>query len=165
MANQETRILSEGSLRWVQAGSGTGATVTTGWITASAAATGLFGFVRAGMAFAQQQNYQDVKDRGIVKYFKLIDQNVGTLSLKLGYGVTADYPPTAATASGFSTQQIHLQWKADTREVGGGWTGLYYLFTNCVNMGPRVTEGDNEDTMDFDFRFVTMVGPTASGYL
>lgn len=156
MAN-EIRNLPEGSLWWVQA-SGTG-----GWLTASAPKSGLMGYVQAGMTFQQPQTFTPYYNRGTAGGFKFVQKGAGTLGVKLGYGVTADYPPTAITASGVSTPQVHFEYKAISPE--NNLTGLWWQFQNCVNGGPKFTEGAAQDEFDFSFQFLTYNGPTGSGYL
>ena len=153
----EVRNLPEGILRWVQA-SGTG-----GWLTASGPASGTFGYVRAGFTFQQPLRFEPVFNRGTAGHFKFVRKEAGVLQFRLGYGITADYPPTAITASGVSVPAIHIEWEAQTPEDTR--TGIYWQFRNCVPMSPKVSEGDTEDEADFQFQYLSQNGPTASGYL
>jgi hypothetical protein len=153
----EPRNLPEGILRWVQA-SGTG-----GWKTASAPPSGTFGYVQAGMNFQQQQQFAPYYNRGTAGGFKFVQKQPGQLAFKLLYGITADYPPTAITASGVSVPQIHIEFEASISEDAR--TGIYWQFMNCVNGGPKITEQANADEIDFAFQFLTYNGPTGSGYL
>ncbi len=157
----EIRNLPEGELRWVQA-SGTG-----GWNTASAPASGLFGYVRDGMTFQQPFRFEPYFNRGTAGGFKFVRKEQGQINFTLGYGVTADYPPTAITASGVSTPQIHLEFRAKAPEYLGlsAGSGIYWQFHNCVPLGPRVTENEREDQAQFSFQYLNQVGPTGSGYL
>ena len=152
----EVRNLAEGTLRWVQA-SGTG-----GWATASAPASGLFGYIQGGMNFQQPRQYETVYNRGTAGHFKLVRVENGKLSFDLLWGVTADYPPTAVTASGVSTNQIHLEWRNTAPEAGGA---LYWQFYNCVQATPKVTENERGDQVSFEFLYLAHNGTTASGYL
>jgi hypothetical protein len=155
---QEIRVLSEGTLRWVQA-SGTG-----GWSTASAPASGLLGYVQAGFKFGQQEDFVPILDRGVPKHFKHVKQNVGKGQFKLLYGITADYPATAVTASGVSVPMVHLEWRANYTENGTG-SGLYWQLRNVVFGNPQITENDNGDDGVWDFQYLSQCGPTASGFL
>ena len=155
---QEVRVLSEGTLRWVQS-SGTG-----GWATASAPASGLLGYVQAGMTFSRTETYVGIHDRGTPKHFKHTKTEFGKGQFKLLYGITADYPATAITASGVSVPQVHLEWRANYTENGTA-SGIYWQLTNCVIDTPKITEAENGDDATYDFQFVGWVGPTASGYL
>lgn len=155
---QEIRVLSEGTLRWVQS-SGTG-----GWNTASAPASGLLGYVQAGFTFSQAETFVPAFDRGRPKHFKHVRKEVGNGEFRLLYGITADYPPTAITASGVSVPQIHLEWRANYTENGTA-SGLYWQFQNCVLSTPKVTENDNGDEGAWTFQYLAQNGPTASGYL
>ena len=165
----EARVMAEGTLRWVQAGSGTGGAVTTGWVTASGNATGVLGYVQAGLNFDKGFNVQTISDRGIVSHHKNLGNNPIEVEFTVLYGQTADYPPSV-TASGFSLPQLHLEWKAHLTEVAGKGvpftgTGMYYQFHNAARLSERTTEAEAGDTMAFRFRAIAVVGPTASGYL
>lgn len=154
----EIRTLAEGTLRWVQA-SGTG-----GWATASAPASGLLGYVQPGMTFSRTETFVPIHDRGTPKHFKRVKTEVGQGSFKLLYGITADYPPTAITASGVSVPQVHLEWRANYTELSPN-TGMYWQLTNVVLGTPKFTENENGDEAEWNFQFINWVGPTASGYL
>lgn len=153
----EIRNLPEGTLSWVQS-SGTG-----GWGTGATPASGVMGFVQAGMSFQQPQTFTPYYNRGTAGGFKFVQKQAGTLTFKLAYGITADYPPTATTAVGVSTPQIHFEFKAASPE--NNVTGLYWRFHNCVNGGPKITEGAAQDEADFSFQFLTYSGVNASGML
>ncbi len=162
---QEVRTLSEGTLRWVQAGASGGASSgITGWITASAPSSGLLGYVQAGMTFSRTETYVPAYDRGVPKQFKHTKTEAGKGSFSVLYGVTADYPPTGATASGFSVPMVHLEWRANYTELSPS-TGMYWQLHNCVLGSPKFTENENGDVANWDFQFLNWVGPTASGYL
>lgn len=153
----EVRNLPEGSLWWVQS-SGTG-----GWLTASAPKSGLMGYIQAGASFEQPQVFQEYFNRGTAGGYKFVQKSVGTFSFKLLYGVTADYPPTAITASGVSTPQVHFEFKQASPE--NNLTGIYWQLQNCVNDGPKLTEAANANEYDYQFKFLTYNGPTGSGYI
>jgi hypothetical protein len=160
---QEVRVLSEGTLRWVQAGPAA-TTGVTGWVTSSAPASGLLGYVQGGMTFSREEVYIGIQDRGVPRHFKRTKTDMGKGSFKLLYGITADYPPTGATASGFSTPQVHLEWRANYTENGAA-SGIYWQLYNCVLGTPKFTENENGDEADWSFQFIGWTGPTASGYL
>lgn len=165
----EIRTMGEGTLRWVQAGSGTGGAVGNGWVTASGNSTGLIGYVQAGLGFDQAFNVQTVMDRGTAMHNKVVAVNPIEVEFTVLFGVTADYPPFV-TASGFSNAEVHLEWKMHIPEVAGKaapftGTGLYYQFTNASLMSKRPTEAENGNTVAFRYRAVGMTGPTGSGYL
>lgn len=165
----EVRTMAEGTLRWVQAGSGTGGAVGNGWITASGAATGVIGYVQAGLGFEQAFQAFTVMDRGTAQHHKVTQINPIEVDFTVLLGVTADYPPFA-TASGFTTPQVHLEWKLHMPEVAGKampftGTGIYYQFPNAVLLSRRPGEAENGDTVAFKYRALTVTGPTGSGYL
>lgn len=165
----EVRTMAEGTLRWVQAGSGTGGAVSNGWVTASGNSTGLIGYVQAGLGFDEAFNVQTVMDRGTAVHHKTVAKNPIEVEFTVLLGVTADWPPFV-TASGFSNPQVHLEWKMHQPEVAGKaapftGTGLYYQFRNATLMSKRPTEAENGNTLAFRFRAIDVNGPTASGYL
>lgn len=151
----EIRNLPEGVLSWVQS-SGTG-----GWATASAPASGLVGYVQGGMNFQQPRQYETVYNRGTAGHFKLVRVENGKLSFDVLYGITADYPPTAITASGVSTNQIHLEWKVTAPEIGGV---QYWQFMNCVQATPKVTENERGDQASFEFQYLSHLGESVAAF-
>jgi hypothetical protein len=160
---QEVRTLAEGTLRWVQAGAAA-TTGVTGWVTASAPASGLFGYVQAGMTFSRTETFVGIHDRGVPKHFKHTKTEIGKGNFKLLYGITADYPATALTASGWSVPMVHLEWRANYTENGTA-SGIYWQLHNVVIDTPKLTEAENGDDATYDFQFISWNGPTASGYL
>jgi hypothetical protein len=168
----EARTLLEGTLRWTQAGSGTGGTVSTGWVTASAAQTGLIGYVQAGQNYDRAFNVQTIMDRGIPKHHKIVQQNPIELDFTVLYAVTGDWPAMNpfVTASGFSVPMWHFEWKQHDTEVAGKavpftGTGIYTQFHNATLLSFRPSEADNGNTIAMKFRAIAVVGPTGSGYL
>ncbi len=155
--SREARVWREGELRWVQA-SGTGA-----WKTASAAATGLIGLVRAGLAAEDAWNYATVAERGTPHHHKLVGKNPVEVRFEVLFGVTADYP-NPATASGVSNPQIHLELKMREEEVATA-SGIYFQWCNCVNLSRAFAEAEEGDTYGFTYRALTQLGPVGSGYL
>ena len=155
--SREARVWREGELRWVQS-SGTGA-----WKTASAAVTGLIGFVRAGLAAEEAWNYVTVAERGTPHHHKLVATNPVEVRFEVLFGSTASYP-APATASGVSNPQIHLELKMRDEEVATA-SGIYFEWCNCVLLSKGFGEAEEGDTYGFTYRALTQVGPTASGYL
>jgi hypothetical protein len=124
----------------------------------------LFGFVQAGMTFSQMETFVAMHDRGVPKHFKHTKKEVGKGQFKLLYGITADYPATAITASGASVPMVHLEWRANYTENGTA-SGIYWQLMNCVLGAPKFTEAENGDDATYDFQYIYQQGPTASGYL
>ena len=153
----EIRTFREGTLRWVQA-SGTG-----GWNTASAPRSGLIGFVQPGFDFVQQKDFITISDRGTPKHHKLVQVEAGQGAFNVLFGVTAEYPDIV-TASGVSTPQIHLEFRQEVTEIGAT-SGMYFQLLNCVEMGRKFTEDPQGNKYQFSFRYLSAIGPTASGYL
>ena len=165
---REIRVQAEGTLRWVQAGSGTGGVVPTGWITQYATAiSGSVGCCE-GFGFDRNATYVTVSNRGIPSHHKRTQNNPVDISFNVTFGVTADYPPRQPyiTASGFSVPMWHLEFKEHTPEIGSGVaTGIYYQFHNCVELGDPFTEAMDGNRVAFKYRALAMVGPTGSGML
>lgn len=157
MAEREIRTFREGELRWVQASG------TAGWATASAAATGLVGYVQAGISTTEQWNYVTITDRGIPMMHKFQGKNAPEVSFTVKYGITAQYPPMI-TASGVSTPQIHLELKMREEEWATG-SGMYYQWHNCVLMSKQFTEAEDGNTLALSYRALAVSGSNASGYL
>ena len=168
---REIRVLAEGTWRWVQAGSGTGGNVNTGWVTAASPVSGLAGYVQAGLSFDRNSTYQTVMNRGLPAHHKRTMQNPVEVTLTVLYGITADYPPRQpyVTASGFSVPMWHGELKMQTPEIGAAYasagSGIYYQFHNMVELQDQFTEDDNGNKVQFKYRALAVIGPTASGYL
>jgi hypothetical protein len=154
---REVRTQFEGELRWVQA-SGTGT-----WSTASAAATGLIGYVQAGMSFTKANNFVTISDRGIPKHHKNQGYPPTEVSFTVLHGMTAQYP-MPATSSGVSTPQVHMELKQRVEEVATA-SGLFYQFHNGVIPSQAFSEAEAGDTLAFTVRFLNVSGFNSSGYL
>jgi hypothetical protein len=157
MAETEGRTFYEGELRWVQA-SGTGV-----WATASAAATGLIGYVRAGMNTTETFRYATVMDRGMPKHHKFQGKDPVEVTFDVIYGITANYP-NPATASGMSVKAVHLELKSRTDE----WTtasGLYMQWMGAVLLSRRFSEAEDGDTVSFTYRALNCSAFMGSGYI
>jgi len=155
--SREARIFAEGSLRWVQA-SGTGA-----WNTASAAATGLVGFVQAGTTLNSAATIVTVKERGIPHHHKRAGSEVIEVQFTYLQAVTANMA-NPATSSGVSTQQVHFELRSQDNEVAAA-SGQYWQLHNCVLASRGWTEGEEGNQLQETWHALSMVGPTASGYL
>lgn len=169
---QEVRVLREGELRWVQAGSGTGGLVGTGWITAATPASGLIGFVQAGFDANKQWTLQTIYDRGFPKHNKITQYQAIPFNFTVLYAVTADWPPMQpqVTASGFSLPMYHLEWRQMKPEVAGkdvpfGSTADYMQLHNCTLLSLHPNEAENGNTIAFNGMALAMVFPTGSGFL
>jgi len=155
--SREVRNFAEGALRWVQA-SGTG-----GWNTASAPASALVGFVQAGQAYKSARNIATVAERGLPHHHKFVASEAPELTFTYLQAVTGN-KPAAATGSGVSTQQLHFELKSTDTEAPSV-TGQYYQFANGVKLSEGWTEGEQGNQWQETWRFLSMVGPTGSGYL
>jgi hypothetical protein len=157
----EVRTLPEGTLRGVQA-SGSGLT----WATASAPASGLFGFVQNGMSITSAQTVTQIMDRGIPVMNK-ITEKAGikvTVSQLVSYQTGQATPFTILTASGSTVPMQHLEWKQAASEQGAG-SGMYYQFYGVATESLKLTEDSKGNKYDFSFVCLGYTGPTASGFL
>lgn len=155
--SREVRIFAEGSLRWVQA-SGTGA-----WKTATSPISGLMGFVQAGTQFDSARNVATIRDRGVPHHHKVVSREPLEITFTYLHGVTADMA-NPATASGVSTPQVHLELKYLDDEIGSP-TGQYFQFMNGIMLTRGWQEAEEGNQFSETWRFLSMTGPTASGYL
>lgn len=154
---REARTFAEGSLRWVQA-SGTG-----GWNTASAPISALVGFVQAGTTINSARDYTTVMERGIPHHHKFLSEAPIELQFTYLQAVTANIAKPA-TASGVSTPQVHIQIRSQDNEIAAG-SAQYWLATNGVLLSQAWAEAEGGNTLQETWRFLSVIGPTASGYL
>lgn len=155
--SREVRIFAEGALRWVQA-SGTGA-----WKTASAAATALVGFVQAGMNFVSAQTVVTVPERGTPHHHKVTEYIAPEVTFTYLQSVSGALA-NPAQSSGVSTKQVHFEIKSTDTETPSV-TGQYWHLMNCVMLSRGWTEGADGNQLQETWRALSMIGPTASGYL
>ena len=152
----EIRNLREGSLRWVYA-SGSGLV----WTTASAAASGLLGYV-TNFTCASARTYEAVGDRGIPTHWKHVDVQPVTLSWDLLWGITANYPGNTS-GSGASVPMIHVEFKATAPESGGG--SVWEQYHGVVIDSIAFTESNPANTQTWTCRALAMSGPTGTGFM
>lgn len=155
--SREVRIFAEGSLRWVQA-SGTG-----GWNTASAPISALVGFVQAGLGNTSAQTVVTVMERGSAHHHKVTEKPAGEVTFTYLQAVTANMA-NPAQSSGVSNPQVHFELKHSDVETPT-LTGQYFQFHNCVLVSRAVTEGAEGNQIAETWRWLSMVGPTGSGWL
>lgn len=155
--SRETRNFIEGNLRWVQA-SGTGA-----WNTASAPQSALVGFVQVGTNFVSAQAIVTVDERGRPHHHKVIRWDPVPVKFTYLQAVTANIA-NPATSSGVSTPQVHFEVRSTDSE-NPAVTAQYWQFMNCVLVSRGWTEADNGNQFVENWMALSMLGPTASGYL
>lgn len=155
--SREARVFAEGALRWAQA-SGTGA-----WNTASGAATALVGFVQVGARFASAANMATVMDRGLPHHHKKLGAAPIDVTFTYLQSVTANMA-NPATGSGVSTKQAHFEVKINDDE-SPTLTAQYYQFMNGIMISRGWTEAEQGDQFQENWRFLSMTGPTGSGYI
>lgn len=154
---REVRTFAEGALRWVQA-SGTG-----GWNTASAPISALVGFVQAGTTLNSARDFTTVMERGIPHHHKFLGETPIEMQFTYLQAVTANIAKPA-TASGVSTPQVHIQIRSQDNEIAAA-SAQYWLLLNGVQLSVPWTEAEAGNTLQETWRFLSMIGPTASGYL
>ncbi len=155
--SREARTFAEGALRWAQA-SGTG-----GWATASAAATALMGFVQAGMTMTSARRVETVMERGTPHHHKNLGADPVEVQFTYLQAVTANMA-NPAIASGVSTPQAHFELRSTDVE-SPTLTAQYWQFMNGIMLRRGLTEGENGNQIQETWRFLTMTGPTGSGYI
>lgn len=157
---QEVRVFAEGSVRWAVA-SGTG----VAWATASAAATGLVGYVQVGSTFSRGRTVFPVQERGVVDHFKSVQPKLARdFTLTFLQGNTGSYPPTATTGAGASLPLVHFEVKHNLPEVGSA-SATYHLFVFCAFESEQWTEEQDGNKYQQKWKAIDIIGPTASGYL
>ena len=156
----EVRVFAEGSLRWVNASASGG-----GWVTAAAAVSsnGPIGYVQAGMSHTSATNRATVKDRGVPSHHKNIGREPVEVTFTFMEAITANNPALQhVTAGGASLPLMHFEHKATATEDAGA---LYYEYLHGTMISDGWTEAEEGNAMQQTWRFLSMIGPTASGYL
>ena len=173
---REVRTHYEGELRWILA-SGSAAAA---WQTASAtptgtgsaawaAATGLIGYVQAGMSFTRTDNFATIKDRGVPIMHKTQGKEPIDVTFTVLHGLTAQYP-SANTAigpsatMGVSMPQYNMELKLRLEEIATG-TGMYYQFYKGTIPTKAFSEAEAGDTLAFTVRFLGASGWNSTGFL
>lgn len=154
----EARVFAEGALRYVEA-SGSG----TSWGTASAATTGLVSYVQAGLAAASARRVATIMERGFPSHHKIIGAEAPTVQFTYLLSNVAGVLPYTATADGASVPLYHLELKSDADE--GDATAVWQQFIRGVLESRNITEAEEGNTVQENWRFIAMNGPTASGYI
>lgn len=157
MSQREVRVFYEGTLRWAQA-SGTG-----GWATASACPTALVGFVQAGFSWTSGQNVVTIMDRGQPHHHKVTQVNPVDVDFTYLLAATANIVQPA-TAIGASTKQAHFELRINASE-DNATSYIYYQFNNGVRKSMGGAEAENGDILKEAWVFLSVNGPTASGYI
>ncbi len=155
--SREARVFAEGSLRWVQASG------VAGWATASAPQSALLGFVQVGARFNSAATMTTVKERGVPNHHKKLGAEVIEVQFTYLQSVTANMA-NPATGSGVSTKQAHFELRHQDDEVAAA-SAQYFQFANGMMKSRGWVEGDNGNQLQETWEFLSMVGPTASGYL
>lgn len=150
----EIRVMREGTLRWVQA-SGSG----NSWGTASAPASGLFGFVES-FDFSSARTVTTVNDRGTPNHHKVTE--VAPISLNVTFKWTGE-TPIPASGSGASVPMFHLEYRSNEPENGA--SGRYYQFYGAAMLNANFTEGMEANTIQQAFVCLGTSGVSNTGYL
>jgi hypothetical protein len=156
----EVRVMAEGTLRWVAASASGG-----GWVTASApvSSNGPVGFIQAGMSHTSATKRAPISDRGVPSHHKNIGREFGELTITFLEAITANNPALfKTTAGGASLPLIHIEHKATATEDG---SAIYRQYHHCTLLDDKWTEGEEGNQAAQTWRFLSMNGPTASGYL
>ena len=152
----EIYVAMEGDLRFViHSGN------QPSWATASAPVSGTFGLLRS-FTFTSAQTTIIVKERGIPNHMKRTEKmeiNGSFQFLWTGYEM--------ASATQNSTMELYnIEFKARNSAQGtNAGTGRFFQFHGVAIDSQQFTENTDGDTIDIPFKALSMVGPTASGYL
>lgn len=159
MAGREARVFAEGAMRWAVA-SGTG----QAWVTASGGATGLVGYVQAGLGFTRARNVVGIMERGTPDHLKNVARQFVDVNFTFLQAVTANYPPTSTTAAAASLPLVCMELKHNVPELGGP-TAQYHQFIMGAFVSDAFVEAEDGNKYTQTWRFTNVIGPTASGYL
>lgn len=153
----ETRNQFEGALRWVQA-SGSGRS----WQTASAPASGVFGFV-TNFTFPSALTREVISERGVPSHHKLVSVQSIPISFDVQFADTANIP-NPATASGTTTPMVHLELRMSAPELGAT-SAIYAQFYGVAFNSKSFTETNPANTQSVQGVALGMSAWNASGYL
>lgn len=151
----EVRVMIEGSMRLVQA-SGSG----TAWQTASAPASGIFGFVQS-MTFTSAQTVTTISDRGRPNHHKITQ--LAPIDLTVNYLWTGATPEAASGASA-TVPLWHMEYRASANEIGAT-SAFYYDFYGAALQSVQFTEAAAGNTIAAKYVCLGMSGENPSGYL
>jgi hypothetical protein len=160
MTVHEVRIFAEGRLGWVNASATAG-----GWVTAAGAvsSTGPMGYVQAGFQGASAARIVTIMDRGNPSHHKHGGKNPVEVTFEFLVAATANDPAlNNVTAGGASLPLKHFELKM---AAGESTTAHYYQFHHGAKVDNTFTEGEDGNKHRQTWRFLSMTGPTASGYL
>jgi len=119
--------------------------------------------VQAGTTFASARTVVTVMERGSAHHHKVTEVLPNTVQFTYLQAVTANLAGPA-TASGASTPQVHLELRSTDTELPSV-TAQYFQFHNCVLETRQFTEAAEGNTLQETWRYLAMIGPTASGWL
>lgn len=131
------------------------------WATASAAATGLLGYVQQ-FSFTSAVQIATIMERGIPDHHKVTQKT--PIDLTVQYMWTGGFFD-AGSGSGASVPMLHLEFRAARPEVGDGTSAFYYQFHGVTRISNQVSEQAEGDTINITYRALAMTGPTGSGYI
>ena len=161
----EVRIFAEGSLRWIRYSAGALGTWTTASGANGVSSSGAVAFVQAGTTMSSAQTINTIPDRGIPNHHKRADRQPITLSITYLEGITANNPAIHVSAiPGASVPLLNFEVKSTQPELGAG-TAEYYQFHGCALTEDSWTDAEDGNKKQQSFVALSMVGPTASGYL
>lgn len=160
MTLHEVRVFAEGRLGWVVS-SGTAG----GWTTAAGAVSsmGPVGYVQAGFQGASAAKIVTVMDRGVPSHNKQVGREPVEVTFEFLIAASANNPAlNRTTAGGASMPLKHFELKM---AAGESTTAHYYQFHHGALVDDQLTEAEEGNKARQTWRFLSMTGPTASGYL
>jgi hypothetical protein len=135
--------------------------VGTSWATASAPASGLFGFVQS-FSFTSGQTVTPIYERGIPNHQKVTQKQPITLTVQYLWTGSAQ---TIASGSGATVPMHHLEYRASAAEMAGTPSGYYYQFHGAAIQSVQFNEAAEGNNIQVQYQCLGMNGPTGSGYL
>jgi hypothetical protein len=130
----------------------------TAWGTASAPASGLFGYVRS-FTFTSGATYQAISERGVPTHWKELDKQ--PVQGAVTFDWTGTYP-TAVSGASASVPMVHMEYIARAPELSN--SGRFYQFYGVVFQSEAFTEGAPSN-INLTFQALGMSGANGSGYL
>lgn len=150
----EVVVLGEGALRYVQPSGG----LPMSWATASAAPSGLFGFVKS-MRLTSAQKLATIINRDTPDHHKWVGAE--PIELEVEFLSTGGWP-SASASNGASVPYWLMEHRAFVPNSANG-SAVWHQFYGCYLEEGSFAEAEEGNTLTYRFKLLGYVGPTASG--
>lgn len=152
----EVRVMSEGTLRWVQQ-SGSGRT----WATGATQPSGIVGLVQPGFTWSSAKTITTISERGVPDHHKVTE----FAPIKGSFQVLATGTfPTQITSSGTTVPMMALELRHSAAELGSN-SAVYHQFMGVPFDSFKYTEAKEGNKYDVTFIALACTTFTGSGYL